>query len=152
MAASAGLSALSQHRLCAGLSQIDLDLFSNLVEARSFGAGDALVKQGDPADALFLLMSGEVSVVVPLPSGGHKRLATLTAGMAFGEAALLRGGRRTAHVVADAEVDCLVLMAPVFSRLEQERPSLAARLLFNLLQGSAEIIERLTAEVAALEG
>ena len=87
-----------------------------------------------------------------LPQGGHKRLATLTAGMAFGESALLSGGKRTAHVNADTEVDCLTLDTDAFVRLEQERPTLMVRLLHNLLRGSAETTERLTAEVAALEG
>ncbi len=72
--------------------------------------------------------------------------------MSFGEAALLRGGRRTADVVADTEVECLVLPLARFEALESTRPRLLVRLLHTLLQGSAETIERLTAEVAALEG
>ncbi len=146
------LDGLAQHRLCAGASADDIADLARRLTPRSFGAGDAIVCQGDPADTLFLLMRGQVSVVVPLPQGGHKRLATLTAGMAFGESALLSGGKRTAHVHADTEVDCLTLDTAAFLRLEQERPTLMVRLLHNLLRGSAETIERLTAEVAALEG
>ena len=72
--------------------------------------------------------------------------------MAFGESALLAGGKRSADVHADTEVDCLTLDTAAFVRLEQERPTLMVRLLHNLLRGSAETTERLTAEVAALEG
>ena len=110
------------------------------------------MRSGDAADALFLLMHGEVSVVVTLPHGGHKRLATLSSGMAFGESALISGGKRSADVNADTDVECLTLGAIAFAGLERERPSLVVRLLHNLLQGSAEITARLTAEVAALEG
>jgi len=149
---SDALDGLAQHRLCAGASADDIADLARRLVSRSFGAGDAIVRRGDPADMLFLLMRGQVSVVVPLPQGGHKRLATLTAGMAFGEAALLSGGRRTAHVNADTEVECLTLDAGAFARLEQERPAMMVRLLHNLLKGSAETTERLTAEVAALEG
>lgn len=39
-----------------------------------------------------------------------------------------------------------------FTRLELERPALASRLLRNLLQRSADMVVRLSAEVAALEG
>ena len=151
VAPAAPLEGLAQHRLCAGAAASDLAYLAERVEPRSYGAGDLLVRRGDPADALFLLMRGQVSIVVPLPQGGQKRLATLGAGMTFGEAAVLAGGRRTASVIADAEVDCLRLDAAAFARLEQERPSLMARLLFNLLQGSVETTDRLTAEVAALE-
>ncbi|HSQ71263.1 MAG TPA: cyclic nucleotide-binding domain-containing protein, partial [Rubrivivax sp.] len=110
------------------------------------------VRRGEAADAVYLLMRGEVSIVVPLPQGGSKRLSTLAAGMTFGEAALVAGGTRSADVVADTDVECLVLDTAEFVRLEQELPQLTIRLLHNLLRSSAETTQRLTAEVAALEG
>jgi glutaminase len=146
------IDSLWQHRLCSGASADDVAHLATLVGRCSFGAGDTLLRRGDPADALYLLMRGEVSVVVPLAQGGHKRLATLSAGMAFGESALVAGGRRSADVNADTEVECLTLSAADFARLETGRPSLAVTLLHNLLRGSAEATERLTVEVAALEG
>jgi len=148
----AAVDGLAQHRLCAGLAADDVAQIEALMSRCSFSAGDTLVRRGAPADALYLLMRGEVSVVVALTQGGHKRLATLSAGMAFGEAALLNGGKRSADVNADTEVDCLTLSVEAFALLERDSPRLALRLLHNLLQGGAETIERLTAEVAALEG
>ena len=59
----------------------------------AFEPGATLVQRGDPADGLYFLLRGQVSVVVDLPGGGHKRLSTLTAGMSFGELGLLTGGR-----------------------------------------------------------
>ena len=146
------IEGLAQHRLCAGMRAEDIALFAARVERLRFEAGDTLLRRGDPADAVCLLMRGEVSVVLPLPQGGHKRLATLSAGMAFGEAALVSGGRRTANVNADTDVECLALTTSTFAQLEHERPSLVLRLLHNLLQGTSETTARLTAEVAALEG
>jgi len=58
---------------------------------------------------------------------------------------------RTADVRSDTDVDCCVLSAATFARLEQDRPSLATRLLHNLLRSTTETAGRLTAEVAALE-
>jgi glutaminase len=71
--------------------------------------------------------------------------------MSFGEAALIDGGTRSAEVRADTQVDCGVLTREAFAAIEREHPSLAARLLRNLLRGSAETAVRLTAEVSALE-
>jgi glutaminase len=146
------LAHLAQHRLCAGADSGDVAYLATQLEARGYSAGDTLVSAGDPADALFLLMRGQVSVFVHLPQGGDKRLATLSAGMSFGEQALLSSGRRSASVAADTEVECLVLPVARFVALEHTRPRLLACLLRNLLQTSAETVERLTAEVAALEG
>jgi glutaminase len=59
--------------------------------------GEKIVSAGDPATSLFFLRSGAVHVT--LPDG--VRLATLTAGMAFGEMALIEP-QRSANVLADA--------------------------------------------------
>jgi len=72
--------------------------------------------------------------------------------MGFGESALIAGGVRSADVRADTTVDCCMLGAAAFARLEHERPSLMIRLLFNLLHSTASTAVRLTTEVAALEG
>lgn len=147
----AALGALAEHRLCAGASAAELSALEAVLQRRSLSAGQVLMRRGEPSDALVLLMRGELSVVLPLPQGGTRRLATLSAGMALGESALLAGGRRSADVVADTEVEVLALTPAAFARLQADCPPLALRLLHNLLASSAEAVERLTAEVAALE-
>jgi glutaminase len=110
-----------------------------------------IVRHGETADTLYFLMRGQVSVVVDLPHGGHKRLSTLSAGMGFGEAALTAGSIRSADVRADTAVECWTLHRAEFARIERERPALAIRLLLNLLDASAATAARLTNEVAAIE-
>ncbi|CAN5754421.1 glutaminase A [soil metagenome] len=149
---ASALVGLGEHRLCAGASKADIDYLDMQLERWQFEAGATIVSRGDAAEALYFLMSGEVSVIVPLPQGGFKRLATLSAGMGFGESALIAGGVRSAGVRADTAVSCGALSASAFARLEADRPTLMIRLLQNLLQGTAETAGRLTAEVAALEG
>ena len=111
-----------------------------------------IVRRGDAADALYFLVKGDVSVLIELPDGGFKRLATLSPGMGFGETALIAGGVRSADVRADTTVECYALSTTAFACLEQECPALMIRLLLNLLRNSAETSQRLTAEVAAFEG
>ena len=143
---------LADHRLCTGLSSADVALLQSILVAAQHEAGTLVVRRGEPADALYLLGAGEVSVVVDLPGGGHRRLSTLSAGMAFGEAALLAGGLRSADVRADTAVATWALGAEAFARLKADHPMLALTLLHNLLGNASEIVGRLTAEVAALEG
>ena len=146
------IAGLAQHRLCIGASADDIAALEARVERRSFEAGQTILRRGDAADALYFLMRGEVSVIVALPGGGHKRLSTLSAGMGFGESALIAGGSRSADVRADTTVECCTLSTEAFARLEHECPSLMIRLLHNLLHSTANTAARLTAEVAALEG
>jgi glutaminase len=143
---------LADHRLCAGATPSEVARLEALVRRSHFDSGAAIVRRGDPADALYFLIDGQVSVVVELPEGGVKRLSTLSGGMGFGEAALLAGGRRSADVRADSDVECAVLDVADFHRLREDCPGLMITLLHNLLRSASETTARLTAEVAALEG
>ncbi len=146
------IAGLAQHRLCEGVAPADLELLESLAELRTYEPGTLIVQRGDPADAVYFLLAGEVSVIVELSAGDTKRLSTLSAGMGFGESALVAGGLRSADVRADTPVQCRVLAADAFRHLEQTRPSLAIRLLHNLLHSATRTTLRLTREVAALEG
>lgn len=142
---------LAEHQLCAGIPPDELRDLEGVLLHRSLSAGQALMRSGEPADSLVLLMRGELSVVVTLPHGGSRRLATLSAGMSLGESALVRGGRRSADVVADTEVEVWVLTVGAFEDLQVRCPTLALRLLRRMLVNSIETVTRLTGEVAALE-
>ena len=148
--ATAGV-ALAGHRLCAGLDDAQLAVLQQHLDWREHQAGDLLARRGDVADAVVLIAEGEVSVVVEGEDGARTRLSTLAAGMAFGEAALVDGGLRTADVRADGSVRSWWLALDAFARLKTRHPDVALALLHNLLQGARDTIVRLTREVAALE-
>jgi glutaminase len=143
---------LAQHPLCAGMAGADVDDLMARLQPSRHEPGSLIVRRGDAAAGLFLLMRGEVSVLIALAQGGHRRLSTLSAGMSFGELGLLPGGLRSADVRADSEVECLMLGADAYADLARERPGLLIWLLQYLLQGLGQTALRLTAEVAALEG
>src|ERR1700738_3389587 len=88
---------LSEQPLLAGLTPGELAGLAALGKIRSYRPGEKIVAAGEPATSLFFLRSGVVHVT--LPDG--IRLATLTAGMAVGEMALLEQ-HRSADVLADA--------------------------------------------------
>jgi glutaminase len=106
---------------------------------------------GAPSDRVYFLMSGEVSVVVEMPDGRLRRLSTSTAGMSFGETAMIDGGVRGADVVAETRVECWSLSRAVFEELENSHPALKIGLLRNALRVVSGIAGRLTGEVLALE-
>ena len=72
-------------------------------EQVSLKGGQDLFKQGDPGDALYLIVSGTVSIVLDLPGGKTLHLRTMRAGAVLGEMALYTGAPRsaTAHVNED---------------------------------------------------
>jgi glutaminase len=77
-----------------------LSHLETILERKRFGRGEYIIRKEDQAKEIYLLMSGQVSVVVDLPDGRLRRLSTLSAGMTFGELAIVDHAARSADVVA----------------------------------------------------
>ena len=74
------------------------------LERRNLEQGDALMKQGDPGDELYLLLDGVVDVEVD-----GDVVAEIGPGALLGERALLEGGTRTATVWATTPLRVAVI-------------------------------------------
>jgi glutaminase len=140
---------LVEHRLARGLDPGMLGRLEAILEARSFAAGETIFAAGEPADAIFLLVEGEVTIELELEAG-RRRLATLTPGLAFGEVALADIPFRPASVHSETAGECLALSVDAFNRLGVEDPALQAALMRNLLASFYEVIGRMTREVGSL--
>jgi CRP-like cAMP-binding protein len=68
------------------------------VQLARYGEGRTVFREGDPADAFYVIRSGRFAVVDE--SAGGIELRSLTRGESFGEIALLQGTPRTATVRA----------------------------------------------------
>jgi CRP-like cAMP-binding protein len=78
----------------------------------------AVVRRGEPGDAMFFIVSGEVEVEIqPHP-------VRLGPGHYFGEIALLREVPRSATIMSVTECELLVLNALDFRRLLDEYPAI----------------------------
>ena len=83
------------------------------VRVQWFPPGIYVIEQGEPADALYLILNGTADALMELPAGQVIHLRQMQAGDFFGELGLV-AGERTAHVVARESLTCLVLSrAPV---------------------------------------
>jgi glutaminase len=112
------------------LAELDTDEIATLAElstARRYEAGQRIISAGEPANSLFFLQSGMVSV--KLPSG--VRLASLGPGMEFGEMAIIEQ-RRSADVWADTAVKCLELPLDAFADYRQLHPQISMKIMKNL--------------------
>src|SRR5688500_2626547 len=70
------------------------------VTVRKVSVGSAVVAQDEPGDAMFIIMSGRVKVVMFGESGREVTLSLLRAGDSFGEMSLFDQGPRPAHCLA----------------------------------------------------
>ena len=141
--------ALADCRLCEGLSRAHLAALGALLEHRVLETGEYVVRAGDHAQEIFILVAGELSVLVD-PAEGRHRLATIAPGATFGELAIVGRSARTADVRADRPSEVLALRAADFEALAPTTPELQAALLRNLLRGAYEIVDRGNREVASV--
>ena len=135
-----------------GMDDASLAIVGSHLRRQCYAPGTLVVRRGDAADRLFLIMSGRLSVTIALHDGTVRRLATLSEGMVFGELSLIGREARTADVRADTMVECQLLDAEAFDRLIDEHPTLACALLANLLRIVGRTARRMTSEVALLAG
>ena len=87
-------------------------------------AGVDLIKEGEPGDALFVILEGEAVV--------HQHgveLDRVGEGAYFGEMAILDGAPRSATVVAATDVKVAVIGIRMFRTMLREFPDLAEQLL-----------------------
>jgi glutaminase len=142
---------LATQTLCAGFSAEELDLLESLLERRSYQQGTYLCREGDLANALFFILSGQITLSVPLASGRAGRISTIAAGSAFGETAMLDQGAHSVDIFADLPVSCAVLD---FSRLESETSSVAdqlrMKLFANVARALAKKLRQATLEIKSL--
>jgi glutaminase len=142
---------LAEHRLARGLDPSQLAALEAAVVPLRFEEGERIFAVGDPADAAFLLLEGEVTLELEV-AGARRRLSTLTPGFSFGEFAFADSSARPVSVRAESAGECLVLSLDAFERIGEQTPALQAALLRNLLAGYYEIIGRTTREVGSLLG
>jgi glutaminase len=120
-------SHLGEQALLADLAADEIAALAELSTTRRYEAGQRIICAGEPANSLFFLQSGMVSV--KLPSG--VRLASLGPGMEFGEMAIIEN-YRSADVWADTPVTCLELPLDSFDDYRRLHPQIAMKIMRNL--------------------
>jgi hypothetical protein len=119
---------LRRVKIFADLSDAQLQALLDFIHVTPVRQWTEIVKQGDPGDAMFLIMDGEVRVRLMI---GKKEttLATLGPGEFFGEISLFDDGPRSADIVANKDSVLLKINIDDFRRLTTSHPDVAAPLL-----------------------
>lgn len=95
--------------------------------------GQRLFSAGDPGDAAYLVISGELEVQLSRSDGGETYLARIKPGAVIGDMAVLDGGKRSADVVASRTSQLLRFGRQAVLDALAEEPQAALRLLAVLV-------------------
>ena len=120
------LRAIRMH-IAPDVPEDDLIEVAHTARIRQFAPGDALFKEGDPADSLHLVRSGSVTIAHEI-AGREIVIAYLPSGNYVGELALLTDSPRTATVRAAVATETIELPGMVFRELLACFPELETEL------------------------
>jgi len=112
------------------LSPLEINLLATLSKERRLRAGESLFREGDPGDAMYVVMEGRVRISKQIPGVGEEALGILERGDYFGEMALIDRQPRSADAKAhDAGAVVLSIPKDVVDGLLDIRKVSAVRLL-----------------------
>ena len=121
------LESLRNVTLFSSCSTKDLEKIAKAGDEITLPAGSLVVDQGQTGREAYVIIKGSVTV-----RRNGKKVATLGAGSVVGELSLLDHGPRTASVVADTDLEVLVISQRQFLAVIDAIPALAHKLLATL--------------------
>ena len=113
-----------------------------------------ILKEGEQGKLFFVIARGVVSVRVKVGNPAeqrHVRVASIGAGMPFGQMELMDGGSRSADVVADEKVVCYGFDIEELREISADRPQILITLLTNIAGDLSERLRAATNEIRALQ-
>lgn len=120
------------------------------LEQRELREGEVLIKQGDPAEEMYFVESGLVTIELELPNNKRLRLRSIRGGAMVGEVGMYLQQERTASVIAAHPSVVYRLSAESLKTMQAKDPDVAVqfhewivRLLAERISNNNQIIEAL---------
>lgn len=127
--------------LFAALSPTDLKQVAAIATEETFTDGEVIAEQGEPGDAMFVIVSGEVRVCIRT-NDKDTEVARRMSGDFVGELAIINREPRNATLIASGEVRTLCIDHKNFEGLIRERPEVSMVIIQVLSRRLKELMER----------
>lgn len=137
---------MSVFPILAGIDFGDRIRMISQFDHRTVGDGQTLFREGEEADGLYCMVSGEVEI-----RRANKAVVTFGPGANFGEISLVEKRPRLATALARGPVEVLVLRRQVFGGMVRRSPRLASKLLYNLVRTLAHRLRSTNDELVILK-
>ena len=132
----------------AKIESAKLKLLAFTSERMNFAEGQELCHQGEPGDAMYVILGGVADVLIDSPSG-QIRVAELQKNGFVGEIAILCDVPRTATVKAREPLVTLKISKDMFYRLVAEFPQMAIEIMRELAHRVEDTNKKLRAATRA---
>jgi SulP family sulfate permease len=109
-----------------GMSEIEAKQLAKVLEPIEIDTDEALIREGDPAEDLYFILRGRVSIWGEFSETEPVRLRTLGPGTTVGEIGLYLDSTRSANVLADEPTTAMKLSGDALETLRHKDPALLA--------------------------
>lgn len=116
------------------LTPTQAESLAESVSKKRLKRGEVLVEQGKKSNSLYIILSGRARVVMTDSKGREVILATLKSGDYVGEMSLIDSEPHSATVIADLQVDVLLLGREDFLRCLSENSAMSFAVMHGLVQ------------------
>lgn len=123
---------LKQSAFFKSLNVESLKALANICDEQFLKQGEILFNQGDEGGALYIVVSGAISIGLKDNNGERVKLATYGATQAFGDMSLFDNSTRSADAVAEEDTFMLKLRRDPFLALTRQYPDLSIHLITEL--------------------
>jgi SulP family sulfate permease len=137
-----------QRQLGASVKSADLIAY---LERRDLDGSTILHRQGEAADSIDLVASGNLTIDVATRSGENMRVRRTATHTVVGEMGFFRHSLRSATVSSEGPTVLFTLTRANFERMRRERPDLASAFDDFVIRTLSDRIDSRDREVAALE-
>ncbi|MDP8218704.1 MAG: mechanosensitive ion channel family protein [Candidatus Theseobacter exili] len=110
------------------LSDDQISVCASGVKKSAYSRNEKLVTQGDEGDDLFIISKGTVKVFIDGENHQLENVAELTEKEFFGELSLLTGESRSATVIANDDVEVLIIDKACIASLLEQNPDIVVKL------------------------
>lgn len=118
--------------LFSGMNQEQLESFKQFVYKKQFPEDKVLFLEGEKADAIYIILQGEVQIIKTSPEGKEKILKILVAGDFFGEMGVIEAEKRSAMAKTSRETTLLRLGKEQFLKYIKQNPEIAFNIIIEL--------------------
>ncbi len=108
---------LTRINLFENLSGHELEKILKICVKHTFAKGTVIFKEGEAGDRCYIITTGAVRISKFIPNIGEEALTVLKPGDYFGEMALIDNFPRSAHAIANDDVDVFVINKTELDRL-----------------------------------
>ncbi len=132
---------LSNSLLFKNLSEQEMEIISNIITIRSFPANSFIFHQDDPAEMMYVIISGKIAIEI---NKGQKkeRLLELSTNQLVGEIAFIDQSPRTAAAYCTEETVAGCITDEIWKMIRDKHPLIYQQILENMLVYLAQMIRK----------